>query len=128
MNDPHVSVLPPTNDRIDADVEAMALLRACRPRRNGWRRWRKSAWHGGGGWRVREPRQGGRWATSTSGVFARQDQIVLCRHLHSRPILAPRTAGVDVIADVADRGLGRLSRAESAPTRVASGRTGVRGK
>ena len=29
------------------------------------------------------------------------------------------------IADVADRGLGRLNWAESAPTRVASGRTGV---
>src|SRR5271166_1530308 len=31
------------------------------------------------------------------------------------------------IADVADRGLGRLNWAESAPTEVASGRTGVRG-
>ena len=31
-------------------------------------------------------------------------------------------------ADVADRGLGRLKWADSAPTRVASGRTGMRAK
>src|SRR5262249_6496205 len=45
-------------------------------------------------------------------------------NLHPHSILTPRTAGV---GGVAARALGRL-RAESEPTWVASGRTGVRAK
>ena len=53
----------------------------------------------------------------------RYRQILMPIALGSKPNQPDRFGR---IADVADRGLGRLNWAESAPTKVASGRTGIR--